>query len=71
MTEDWPVKKIIVSLEERLKTPSAASQKVLYVTGESKERLLEVADLMREICRDKSFSSPLETIAFVRELIYM
>ena len=71
MTEDWPVKKIIVSLEERLKSPSAASQKVVYVTGESKERLLEVADLMREICRDKSFSSPLEKIAFVRELIYM
>ena len=71
VTEDWPVKKIIVSLEEGLKSPSAASQKVLYVTGESKERLLEVADLMREICRDKSFSSPLETIAFVRELIYM
>lgn len=69
VTKDWSVKKIIESLEERLKSPSAESQKVRYVTIESKDRLLEVAGVIREICRDKSFTSPSETVSFVRGLI--
>ena len=67
--EDWPVKKVIMSLEERLESSSTEGQKMRYVTLDSKGRLLEVAEVIREICRDKSFTSPLETIAFVRGLI--
>lgn len=67
--EDWPVKKVIMSLEERLESSSTEGQKMRYVTLDSKDRLLEVAEVIREICRDKSFTSPLETIAFVRGLI--
>lgn len=69
VTEDWPVKKVIMSLEERLESSSEESQKIRYVTLDSKDRLLEVAEVIREICRDKSFNSPLETVAFVRDLI--
>lgn len=69
VTEDWPVKKVIMSLEERLESSSEESQKIQYVTLDSKDRLLEVAEVIREICRDKSFNSPLETVAFVRDLI--
>lgn len=69
VTEEWSVKKIIVSLEERLKSSSAESQKIRYVTIEFKERLLEVADVIREICIDESFTLPLEAVAFVRGLI--
>ena len=69
MTEGWPVKKVIMSLEERLESSSEESQKIRYVTLDSKDRLLEVAEVIREICRDKSFNSPLETVAFVRGLI--
>lgn len=67
--EDWPVKKVIMSLEERLESSSTEGQKMRYVALDSKDRLLEVAEVIREICRDKSFTSPLETIAFVRGLI--
>ena len=67
--EDWPVKKVIMSLEERLESSSTEGQKMRYVTLDSKDRLLEVAEVIREICRDKSFNSPLETVAFVRGLI--
>ncbi len=69
VTEGWPVKKVIMSLEERLESSSEESQKIRYVTLDSKDRLLEVAEVIREICRDKSFNSPLETVAFVRGLI--
>lgn len=69
VTEEWPIRKIIVSLEERLDASSSEKQKVPYVTMESKEILLEIADTIREICQDRSFSSPLEKLAFVRELI--
>ena len=69
VTEDWSIKKIIVSLEERLDASSSEKQKVPYVTMESKEILLEIADTIREICQDRSFRSPLEKLAFVRELI--
>ena len=67
--EDWPVKKVIMSLEERLESSSTEGQKMRYVTLDSKDRLLEVAEVIREICRDKSFNSPLETVTFVRGLI--
>ena len=67
--EDWPVKKVIMSLEERLESSSTEGQKMRYVTLDSKGRLLEAAEVIREICRDKSFTSPLETIDFVRGLI--
>ena len=69
VTEDWPIREIIVSLEERLDASSSEKQKVPYVTMESKEILLEIADTIREICQDRSFRSPLEKLAFVRELI--
>ena len=69
VTEDWPIRKIIVSLEERLDASSSEKQKVPYVTMESKEIMLEIADTIREICQDRSFRSPLEKLAFVREFI--
>ena len=69
VTEGWPVKKVIMSLEERLESSSTEGQKMRYVTLDSKGRLLEAAEVIREICRDKSFTSPLETIDFVRGLI--
>ena len=69
VTEGWPVKKVIMSLEERLESSSTEGQKIRYVALDFKDRLLEVAEVIREICRDKSFTSPSETVSFVRGLI--
>ncbi len=69
VTEEWPVKKIIECFEDKLRNSSDERQKVRYVTEETKVMLLEVANVIREICIDKSFQSPLETLAFMRELI--
>jgi hypothetical protein len=69
VTEEWPIKKIIECLEEKLKKSFVEKRKLRYVTEESKVKLLEVASVIREICVGKSFQSPLETLAFVRRLI--
>jgi hypothetical protein len=69
VTEEWPVKKIIDLLERKLKDSSKDAQKVHYVSEETKDMLLGVAGIIREICVGKIFYSPLEVVAFVRELI--
>ena len=69
VTEEWPIKKIIEYFEDKLKNSSDNGQKVRYVTEETKVMLLEVAGVIREICIDKSFQSPLEILDFVQDLI--
>lgn len=69
VTEEWLVREILEFLEEKFKRAVEEKKKLCCVTEDSKEGLLEIADAIREICADKPFTSPMEMIAYVRELI--
>ena len=69
VTEEWLVREILEFLEEKFKRAVEEKKKLCCVTEDSKEGLLEIADAIREICADKPFASPMEMIAYVRELI--
>ncbi|MBR5810281.1 MAG: hypothetical protein IKY36_02775 [Bacteroidales bacterium] len=69
VTEEWLVREILEFLEEKFKRTVEEKKKLCCVTEDSKEGLLEIADAIREICADKPFTSPMEMIAYVRELI--
>jgi hypothetical protein len=69
VTEEWLVREILEFLEEKFKRAVEEKKKLCCVTEDLKEGLLEIADAIREICADKPFTSPMEMIAYVRELI--